>query len=126
MEEKGSGWLTFAAIMMVVGGIGNFIWGITAVARHQLLVNKLLFANLTFWGVVFMVLGALLAAAGFAVLSKAPWARIYGIVFAALSIVFYFLVIWAYPAWSILVIAIDVLIIYGLAEYGGRVGTEGE
>jgi len=30
------------------------------------------------------------------------------------------LVIWAYPVWSVLVIALDVLIIYALAEYGGR------
>jgi len=119
-EEKGLGWLTFSAIMLVVAGIGNFIWGITAVARNSLLINRLLFANLTFWGIVFMIIGVLLVCAGVAVLNKAPWARIFGIVFCSLSIIFYFMVIWAYPAWSILVIAIDVLIIYGLAEYGER------
>lgn len=118
MEERGSGWITFASIMMVVGGIGNFIWGITAIARDELLVNKILFANLTFWGIVFMVVGALLAAAGFAVLYKAQWARVLGIVFAALSIIFYLMVIWAFPIWSVTVMAIDVLVIYGLAEYG--------
>ncbi len=120
MEKKGSGWMVFASIMLVVAGIGNFIWGITAVARNQLLVNKLLFANLTFWGIIFMILGVLLVAAGFAVLNKAGWARIFGIIFCSLSIIFYFMVIWAYPVWSVMVIAIDVLIIYGLAEYGER------
>jgi hypothetical protein len=118
MEEKGSGWLAFASIMLIIAGIGNFIWGITAVARDELLINKLLFANLTFWGVVFMIAGAFLVVAGVAVISKAQWARWFGITFCALSILFYFLVIWAYPVWSVLVIAIDVLIIYGLAEYG--------
>ena len=118
MEEKGSGWLTFVSIMLVVGGIGNFIWGITAVARDELLINKLLFANLTFWGVVFMIIGVFLIAAGVAVLNKAQWARWFGIVFCSLSVIFYFMVIWAYPVWSVLIIAIDVLIIYGLAEYG--------
>lgn len=118
--EKGSGWLAFASIMLIVSGIGNFIWGITAVARDKLLINQLLFANLTFWGIVFMIVGVLLIVAGIAVLNKAPWARVFGIVFCSLSIIFYFMVIWAYPAWSILVIAIDVLIIYGLAEYGQR------
>lgn len=120
MEEKGSGWLTFASIMLVVAGIGNFIWGITAIARDELLINKLLFANLTFWGVVFMIVGVFLVAAGVAVLSEAPWARWFGIIFCALSIIFYFMVLWAHPVWSVLVIAIDVLIIYGLAEYGER------
>ena len=120
MEEKGSGWLTFASIMLVIAGIGNFIWGITAVARDKLLINRLLFANLTFWGIVFMVLGVFLVAAGIAVLNEAQWARLFGIIFCSCSIVFYLLVIWAYPVWSVLVIAIDVLIIYGLAEYGAR------
>ena len=118
MEEKGSGWLAFASIMLIVAGIGNLIWGITAVARHKLFINQLLFANLTFWGIVFMIAGVMLVIAGIAVLNKAPWARVFGIVWCALSIMFYFMVIWAFPAWSILVIAIDVLIIYGLAEYG--------
>lgn len=117
MEEKGSGWLMFASIMLIVAGVGNFLWGITAIARDELLINKLLFANLTFWGVIFMVLGVFLVAAGFAVLSKAQWARWFGIIFCSLSIIFYFMVIWAYPVWSVLVIAIDVLLIYALAEY---------
>lgn len=121
MEEKGYGWITFSSIMLVIAGIGNFIWGITAVARDELLVNKLLFANLTFWGVVFMVVGALLVVAGFAVLSKVQWARFFGIVFCSLSIIFYLMVIWTHPIWSVLVIAMDVLIIYGLSEYGGEV-----
>lgn len=120
VEEKGSGWLTFASIMLVVAGIGNFIWGITAIARDELLVNKLLFANLTFWGVIFMIVGVFLVAAGVAVLGETPWARWFGIIFCSLSIIFYFMVIWAHPVWSVLVIAIDVLIIYGLAEYGER------
>jgi hypothetical protein len=120
MEEKGSGWLAFASIMLVIAGIGNVIWGITAIARNELLINKLLFANLTFWGVVALIIGAFLIAAGVAVISKAQWARWLGIIFCSLSILFYFVVIWAYPVWSVLVIAIDVLIIYGLAEYGER------
>lgn len=120
MEEKGAGWLTFASIMLVIAGIGNFIWGITAVARDELLIHRLLFANLTFWGIVFMILGVLLVAAGFAVLNEAQWARLLGIIFCSCSIVFYLVVIWAYPVWSVLVIAIDVLIIYGLAEHGAR------
>jgi len=61
-----------------------------------------------------------LVIAGIAVLGKAPWARLFGIIWCSLSIIFYFMVIWAFPAWSILVMAIDVLIIYGLAEYGQR------
>jgi hypothetical protein len=118
--ERGSGWLTFASIMLVIGGIGNFIWGITAIARDKLLVHRLLFGNLTFWGIAFMILGVVLVVAGIALLNEAQWARLLGIVFCSLSIVFYLLVIWTHPVWSVLVIAIDVLVIFGLAEYGAR------
>ncbi|HEY5531689.1 MAG TPA: hypothetical protein VIK22_06775 [Candidatus Anoxymicrobiaceae bacterium] len=120
MEEKGAGWLTFASIMLVIAGVGNFIWGITAIARKELLVHKFLFANLTFWGIVFIVVGAFLVVAGIALLNEAQWARWFGITFCSLSIIFYLLVIWAYPVWSVMVIAIDVLIIFGLAEHGAR------
>jgi hypothetical protein len=119
MEEKGLGWLTFASVMLILAGIGNFVWGIAAVARDELLVNQLLFANLTFWGVIFMILGVVLVIAGISVMSKAPWASLFGIVFCSLSVVFYLFVIWAYPVWSVMVIAIDILIIYALSTYGG-------
>jgi hypothetical protein len=118
MEQKGEGWLTFASIMLVVAGVGNFMWGIGAVVRKVLFENKLLFAHLTFWGIVFMVLGALLAIAGVALISRARWARIFGIIWCSLSIIFYLMVIGAFPVWSVIVIAIDVLIIYALAVYG--------
>ena len=78
MKEKGGGWISFASIMLVIAGVGNFIWGITAVVRSELLVNKVLFANLTFWGIVFMIVGAFLVAAGFAVLNGVQWARFFG------------------------------------------------
>lgn len=119
VHEKGEGWITFSSVMLILAGIGNFLWGITAVARSKLLVNQLLFANLTFWGIVFMVVGVLLIIAGVAVLARQPWARITGIIFCSLSVIFYLMVIWAFPVWAVLAIALDVLVIYGLAEYGG-------
>jgi hypothetical protein len=120
MEEKGSDWIMFAAVMAIIAGVGNFIWGITAVARDHLFDNRLLFANLTFWGVVFMIVGVMLVVAGFAILNKAQWARVFGIIFCSLSIIFYLMVIWTFPAWAVLAIAIDILVIYGLSEYGAR------
>ncbi len=104
-------------MMMIVAGIGNFIWGIAAVAREELLLPKVLFANLTFWGIVFMILGVVLAAAGFALLNRLSWAVWFAIIWSALSIVFYLFVIWAHPLFSVVVIAVDVLVIYGLAAH---------
>jgi hypothetical protein len=125
LEEaaKGYGWVVFASVMMVIAGIGNFIWGITAVAKKDLLVAKVLFANLTFWGIVFMILGVILAVAGFAVLNKMTWAIWFGIIWSTLSIIFYLFVIWAYPVFAILVMAVDILVIYGLTVYALQEGS---
>ena len=120
MDNKGEGWLVFASIMLVLAGVYNFIWGITALVKDEYLINQFLFANLTFWGWFWLIIGIVAMIAGFAVLNKAPWARWFGIIMASISAIGMFTVIWAYPIWSILIITLDVLIIYGLAEYGGR------
>ena len=120
MDGKGEGWLVFASIMLVLVGIYNFIWGITALVKDEYLINQFLFANLTFWGWFWLIIGIVALIAGFAVLNRAPWARWFGIIMASISAIGMFTVIWAYPIWSILIIALDVMVIYGLAEYGGR------
>ncbi len=119
MEEKGYGWILFASIMLVIAGLFNFIWGITALVRDQYFVNQVLFANLTFWGWVTLIWGAILVIAGLSILTKEQWARWFGIFAASLSMVFMFMVLWAYPMGGVIVIAIDVLVIYGLGQYGG-------
>ena len=119
MEEKGYGWILFASIMLVVAGAFNFIWGITALARDQYFINQVLFANLTFWGWAILIWGVIQIIAGFSILTKEQWARWFGIVAAALSMIFMFMVLWAHPVGGVVVIAIDVLVIYGLGQYGG-------
>ena len=48
--------------------------------------------------------------------TDAPWARVVGICLAAVSTVVSFLYIPYAPAWSVIVIAIDVLVIWALAS----------
>lgn len=119
IEEKGSGWIVFASIMPVIAGICNVTWGITTLAKDELLVSQVLFANLTFWGWFYFILGIVAVIAGFAVPNKAQWARWFGIIVASLSAIFAFMAIWAYPVWAIMIIALDVMVIYGLAGYRG-------
>jgi hypothetical protein len=121
-ENNGYGWMIFASIVLVVVGIYDILWGITALARDEFLVNQVLFANLTFWGWFYLILGIIGTAAGFAILAKQQWARWFGVTWAGINMIFIFMVIWVYPVWAILIIALDVLIIYGLVSYGGREG----
>ena len=120
--EKGSGWLLFASIMLMMVGVFNVIWGIAAVAKSSVFVAdvRLVFGSLNSWGWIYLILGVIEICAGFGVLSKAQWARWFGIVVGSIAAIMAFFSIWAYPGWALLIITLDVLVVYGLAAYGGR------
>ena len=121
-KEKGSGWLLFASIMLMMVGVFNVIWGIAAVAKSSVFVadTRLVFGSLNSWGWIYLILGVIEICAGFGVLSKAQWARWFGIVVGSIAAIMAFFSIWAYPGWALLIITLDVLVVYGLAAYGGR------
>lgn len=121
-EDKGYGWMIFASIVLVIVGFYDIIWGITALAKDELLVSQVLFANLTFWGWFYLILGIIGTCAGFAILAKQQWARWFGVTWAGINMIFMFMVIWANPWGALAIIALDVLIIYGLVSYGGSEG----
>lgn len=73
--------------------------------------------DLTSWGWVHLILGALVAVAGVGVVQGATWARVVGITLASLSLLINFVFIPYYPIWSILIIALDVIVIWALATY---------
>jgi len=68
----------------------------------------------TSWGWFHLILGAVVAIAGVALLTDKLWARIIGVALAAVSAIVNFLYIPYLPVWSIVLIAIDVAIIWAL------------
>jgi hypothetical protein len=73
--------------------------------------------DLTAWGWVQLLLGILVAGAGFAVIKGQIWARIVGIAIACLSLIASFLFMPHYPLWSLSIIVLDVFVIWALATY---------
>ena len=125
--ERGFGWLTFAAIMLIVAGGTRIIDGLWALKRNNdlkhapELKNLLVFDNnLTAWGWFYIILGILLIVAAFAVFNRTPWARWFGIVFAVIAIFSHFASMYAFPVQSLIGVVIDTLVLYALAAYGGR------
>jgi hypothetical protein len=117
---EGSGWISFAGIMLVLVGFFNVIDGIAAISDSKYLVNQLLFSNLHAWGWFFLVFGIVQVCAGFAVMAGATWASIVGIVSAFFNIIAQLSWARAYPVWAIVAIVADALVIYALVVYGGR------
>ena len=120
-ESPWAGGLTVvAATFLVIAGIWHALAGLAAVLHDEVYVStpEYTFAfDLTAWGWIHLVLGALLIVAGFAVLKGQMWARVVGIAAACLSMLANFAFIPHYPIWSLLIIALDVGIIWALATY---------
>lgn len=115
-----SGLTVFAAAMMVIGGVWHALAGIAALVRDEVYVFTPGYTysfDLTGWGWVQLLLGILVAAAGFAVLRGQTWARAVGIMVVGLSMIANFLFMPYYPIWSLLMIALDIAVIWALATY---------
>jgi hypothetical protein len=130
VREEPPGWaigfIVFAAVMMMMTGAFQALAGLVAIFENEFYVatrNYLFQFDATSWGWIHLLLGVIVALAGFALLSGATWARVVGITLAVLSAIANFLFIPYYPFWSLLIIALDVFVIWALAVHGGKVTT---
>lgn len=124
MQETGYGWLLFAGIMVIIAGVLNIIYGIAAIDSSTFFVNNAQFilSDLSTWGWIVLVLGVLQVFAAFSIWQGGAYGRWFGIAVAGLSAIGALLTLPAYPFWSLAIFAIDLLVIYGLAAYGGNRG----
>jgi hypothetical protein len=124
-------WLSFAAALLAVSGIFKIFDALWAFkydddAETAAEVRTVFFErDLTSWGWVWLGLGVLLIAAGFAVVKGAEWARWVGIVAAGLAAILSFQWIYFQPFWTILSVTLALLVIVPLVCYGGRRGVLG-
>jgi hypothetical protein len=115
----GGGWLTFAAVMFLLASMLNLIWGAAALANDDYFAaDELLFGDLSMWGVFYLVLSAAQLAAGLLIFAGKESGAFIGIVLATLNAVLALVSIGAYPLWSVTLLVLDGLIIYGLTVYG--------
>lgn len=121
-DDRGAGWILFAGIMVVVAGVLNVIYGIAAIDDSTFFVNdaKFIVSDLNTWGWIVLGIGVLQMLAAFSIWRGGTYGRWFGILVAGLSAIGALLSIPAYPFWSLAIFAIDLLVIYGLAAYGGR------
>lgn len=123
-DERGFGWLLFAATMLGLAGILSVFDGIIALSRGKFYTanSSYVFTDLRTWGWITLVIGALLIVAAMGVFSGSRFARWFGILMAGLNAVGLFgsPTAQAYPFWSLIIFALDILVIYALAVYGGK------
>jgi hypothetical protein len=127
MDRESSGWavgfILFAAIMMIMTGVFQALEGLIAIFENEFYVatrNYLFQFDATTWGWIHLVVGLVVAFAGWGLLSGRTWARATAIALAVLSAIANFLFIPYYPFWSLLIIALDVFVIWAIAARGGE------
>ena len=129
-ERQGTGWLLFSSIVLITAGIMRVFDAFWAFDKDDEIgegLQTMLFDdNLAAYGWLWLIVGILLIVAGFAVGTGSEWARWFGIVVAAFASITSFLWIYQYPIWSLVATLISLLVIYGLATYGGREGAAGD
>jgi hypothetical protein len=116
------GWIWFAGLVLVLVGTINAIEGLAAIVEDDVFVTTgqggLLVFDLTTWGWVHLLLGALQILTGLALFSGAAWARVTAIVLVMLSVIGHIAWLNAQPAWSVIVIVLDLLVLWALVVHG--------
>ncbi|HET8980796.1 MAG TPA: hypothetical protein VFN87_21770 [Solirubrobacteraceae bacterium] len=124
-EERGFGWVSFAATLLLLVGTMNLIEGIAAVGNAHFFVGdaRYVVGDLNTWGWVAICLGAIQWLVGLGVFFKNQLARWTGVVILGLNAIAQLLMMPAYPFWSLVIFAMDILAMYGLIAYGKRIGA---
>ena len=121
------GFTLFAGCMMILAGVFQMIYGISALAKDNVALftqNYVFKFDTTTWGWIHLLVGLGVLLAGFGVIAGNIIGRIVGVALAVLSAVVNFAAIPHYPFWSMTIIAIDVFVIWALTAHGKDIRSD--
>jgi hypothetical protein len=120
MGESRSGWVTFAGVLLLIGGTVNVIYGIAGIGKANFLAQNAdyVFSNVKTWGWITLVIGIIQVLAAGSLWQGRTFGRIIGVVASGLSSIAALLAIPSYPFWSLVIFALDVIIIQQIVVHG--------
>ncbi|MET9761543.1 hypothetical protein ABZ016_21180 [Streptomyces sp. NPDC006372] len=116
-REWATGMTVFGAVMLFLVGLLDIFRGIMGIAEDDVFVttpNYVFAYDLTGWGWIHLIIGAVAVIVSLGLFQAATWARVLGVGIAALVIITNFLSLPQYPVWSVVMIAISGFIIWAL------------
>jgi len=121
---KWVGWVLFTGIVMMVSGLISLIQGFVALFDDDFYLVKAeslaIDLNYTTWGWILVAFGVLLLGAGYAVLFGYLWARFIALIIVFVHAMINLTFLAAYPIWSIIAIALDLIAVYAIAVHGAE------
>ena len=118
---RGAGRAVFAAILLLVAGTLNIIYGIGALDSARIFVNdtRFIFTNLNTMGWVLIILGVIQLTGGFSLLAGKTFGRVIGIIGGSLGAIGALLSVGgSNPWWSLAIFFICIWIVYGILVLG--------
>ena len=120
VSESAAGGYVFAGVILIIVGCFQAIAGLAALFDDEFYAvtpNYILEFDTTTWGWIHLLLGLLVAFAGYALFAAKTWARVVAVTLAVLSAIANFIFIPYYPFWAILIIALDIWVIWALTRH---------
>jgi len=119
---EGQGFVSFAAVMIVLAGVLNVLYGIAAIDKSSFFVTdaKYVFGDLATWGWIVAVLGAVQLFAAVAIWRGAAWGRWFGVVSVSVNALLQVLWFPARPILGMTILALDLVALYGLLAHGAK------
>lgn len=121
-DELGSGWVAFAAVLLLVLGTMNFIQGIAAIGNAHFFVHNAsyVFGTLNMWGWIAVGIGTLQVLVGIGLFIRNQLARWTGVGLLSIGAIVELLMAPAYPLWGLTLFATNIFAVYALVAHGGH------
>src|SRR5271165_539763 len=125
-EGRGYGMVVFASVLLAVIGFFNMLYGIAAIANSHVFVANAhyVIGDLRAWGWVTLILSVLQLVAAGGILMGNQLARWFAVAVVGINAIEMMFFLPAYPFWALVIIAADVVALWGLCVYGSRENLE--
>lgn len=129
--SRWTGWVVFAGVMLLIAGAFDVIYGLFAIigpnsAYFTTSEGGLIMLDIAGWGWWHLISGATLILVGIFVMQGATWARWVAVVLAAINALIQISLLPVQPWWSLIVLAVDLIVIYALIVHGRELKTARE
>lgn len=123
------GWLGFASVTLILSGMFQAIEGLVGLSRPSFFIishqSQVLIVNsIHTWGWINFIAGIVVLLAGISLMSNTTWAKAVAVLFALGSAIVNMLYLPMYPIWSIICIALAVIVIYAVMAHGAETFDE--
>jgi len=118
-RRSGRGWMTFAGVMLLIGSVLNAVYGFSAIYNDDYVAEEeFLYGPVSLWGWLAVGIAVVMFATALGLFARSGIASLFGILIAAVNALVHLFSIGGKPIFSLIILAIDGLIIYGLAAHG--------